>query len=82
MKHVTVTKPGAASLLPCVRTQGGRGTAHIDVRETERGGDGGCAWLLSSSGAPGVRERKSLLSLAGLSCRDTQERMKERHTQR
>lgn len=48
----------------------------------ERERDVGDAWLLSSSGAPGVRERKSLHSLAGLSCRDTQERMKERDTQR
>lgn len=40
------------------------------------------AWRLSSSAAPGVRGRKSLHSLAGLSCGDTQEEMKERHTPR
>lgn len=45
-----------------MRTQGGRGTAHINMRETEREGGGVGAWLLSSSGAPGVREEESPFS--------------------
>lgn len=37
--HVAVTKPGAGedSRRVSARTQGGRGTAHIDMRGAERG---------------------------------------------